>query len=146
LLDLGVIFLIAALALWISLVGYVIFKPRLSRREELSGGLPVLARYEEEWSGSMKNPYRRETLRDWDIKLIKKISLRGEATLEDIIAELGEISPVIGERIRRLEARGYIVKSPSGSYIITEGGRRFLEMMKEKEWYRRKEREILENM
>gem|GEM_PF-2905464 len=144
--DLGITLLIIALALWISLVGYVIFRPKLSRREELSGGLPVLARYEEEWSRRMKNPYRKEVLRDWDIKLIRKISLRGEAALEDIIAELGEISPVIGERIKRLEARGYIVKSPSGSYIVTEEGRRFLEMMKEKEWYRRKEREILENM
>ena len=126
-LDLGVILLIAALALWISLVGYVIFKPKLSRKEEISGGLPVLARYEEEWSRRMKNPYRREILRDWDIKLIKKISLRGEATLEDIVAELGEISPVVAERIKRLESRGYIVKSPSGSYIIAEEDRRFLE-------------------
>jgi len=145
LLDIGVTLLIIALALWISLVGYVILKPRLGLRGELSGGLPIIARYEEEWSKRMKNPFHKEALGDWDIKLIKKISLRGGATLEDIIAELGEISPVIGERIKRLEARGYVVKSPSGSYIITEEGRRFLEMIKEREWYRRREKEILEN-
>jgi len=146
LLNAGLALLIMALALWISMLIYTVLKPKHSRREELSGGLSFLAKYEEEWSRGMKNPYKKEALKDWDIKLIRRISVRGEATLDDIIAELKEGSPAIAKRIKRLEAKGYIVKTPSGSYVITEEGRKFLEMMKEKYWYRRKEKEILENM
>lgn len=145
-LNLGILLLVLALALWTSMIAYTILKPKLTRREGLSGGLSPLTRYEEEWSRSMRKAHTREAIKDWDIKLIKKISLRGEASLEDIVVALGEITPVVAERIKRLEARGYVARTPSGSYIITEEGRKFLEKIKEKQWYRRKEREILENV
>ena len=140
--DIAFVLIFAGFIIWLSLVAYTLFKPKLKFRQEIGGGMPV---YEGTWARGVKEPLEHEALRDYDLKLLVKLSMSGgEAAIDDILAALDESSPVIAERIHRLEARGFIVRSPSGSFVLTEEGRKYAESLKEKLWYRRREREILE--
>ncbi|OYT56964.1 MAG: hypothetical protein B6U76_02320 [Desulfurococcales archaeon ex4484_217_2] len=140
--DIAFILIFAGFVIWLSLVAYTLFKPKLKFRREIGGGAPI---YEEAWSRGVKEPLEREALRDYDLKLLVKLSRSGgEAAIDEILAALDESSPAIAERIHRLEAKGFIVRSPSGSFVLTEEGRKYAESLKEKLWYRRREREILE--
>jgi len=84
----------------------------------------------------------RELLKDWDVKLLSRLSKSGEYTLDEIIAFLQESLPTINERLNRLEARGLIMKTKTGSIIITEKGRRYIDGVRERLWYRRREKEL----
>lgn len=91
-----------------------------------------------------RNEKEQKILKDWDIKLLNKLSKSGEYTIDEIVAYLQESSPSIRERLNRLEAKGYITKTSAGSVIITEKGRKYVESLREKLWYRKKEKELLE--
>ncbi len=141
-LDIAFILIFAGLITWLSLIAYTLFKPKHKFKHEIGGGAPV---YEEAWSRGVEESQKREALRDYDLKLLVKLSKSGgEAAIDDLLAALDESSPAIAERVHRLEAKGFIVRSPSGSFVLTEEGRKYAESLKEKLWYRRREREILE--
>ena len=140
--DIAFILIFAGFIIWLSLIAYTLFKPKLKFRQEIGGGAPV---YEEAWTRGVKENLKHEALRDYDLKLLVKLNMSGgEAAIDDILATLDENSPAIAERIQRLEAKGFIIRSPSGSFVLTEEGRKYAESLKERLWFRRREREILE--
>ena len=126
---------------WLVIFILTLLKPGPSSRHEIGGGLTsTIPR--ESWSSGLRKKTKK--LKDWDIKLLNKLSNSGESNIDDIIAYLQEQTPSIAERLSRLEAKGYIMKTQSGSIIITEKGRKYIESIREKLWYRRKEKELLE--
>jgi len=140
--DIAFILIFTGFVIWLSLVAYTLFKPKLKFRQEIGGGAPL---YDEAWTRRVKENLEHEALKDYDLKLLVKLNMSGgEAAIDDLLAALDESSPAIAERIQRLEVKGFIVRSPSGSFVLTEGGRKYAESLREKLWYRRKEREILE--
>ena len=142
LLELAGILIGTGFILWLLIFVLLYFKPRPSKRHELGGGLMSVIPGES-WSTSLKN-ISKEVLQDWDVKLLNRLSYSGETNIDDIIAYLQEQSSSIAERLARLETKGYIMKTQSGSIIITEKGRKYIETLREKLWYRRREKELLE--
>jgi len=85
-------------------------------------------------------------MKDYDIKLLKTLYDRGEASFDEIAVFLKEASYSVADRLRRLEERGFIARTPTGSIIITEAGYKYIEALKEKLVYKRKDIEILEEL
>ncbi len=141
-LDIAFILILAGFVVWLSMVAYVLFKPKLKFRHEIGGQAPL---YGESWSRSVKEELEHEALRDYDVKLLVKLNMSGgETAIDELLATLNESTAAIAERIRRLEAKGLIVRSPSGSFVLTEEGRKYAELLRERLWYRRGEKEVLE--
>ncbi len=116
--------------MWLSIVAYTLFKPKLKLRQEIGGGIPF---YEGTWSDGIRESFEHGLLRDYDVKLLIKLNMiGGEASIDDILVFLNENSPAIAERLRRLEAKGFIVRSPSGLFMLTEEGRKYAKSLKEK--------------
>ncbi len=141
-LEMAILFLTLGLLVLLVIFIFVLVGSRRERRYDIGGGIRV-STDTGSWTKGLEKPDQR-ILKDWDVKLLSKLSYSGENTIDDIIAYLQESTPTIGERLSRLEAKGFIMKTRSGSIIITEKGRKYVESLREKLWYRRKEKELLE--
>ncbi len=141
-LETAILFLTLGLLVLLVLFIFALVGSRRSGRYEIGGGIRV-STDTGNWAKGLERPDQR-ILKDWDVKLLSKLSYSGENTIDDIIAYLQESTPTIGERLARLEAKGFIMKTSSGSIIITEKGRKYVESLREKLWYRRREKELLE--
>jgi len=139
-LEITVLFLTLALSTLIVLLIMSFVGGRAKSRYELGGGIK-LATDTGSWLRDIDKE-TRELLKDWDVKLLSRLSKSGEYTLDEIIAYLQESSPTISERLNRLEAKGFIMKTKTGSIIITEKGRRYIDSIRERLWYRRREKEL----
>lgn len=138
--HIAAILIVIGLVLWIGVISYIYFVPKRPQRRDIGGGGRTLM-YEEPW---FKETSKRE-LDEWDVKLLNKVHKYGnEISIEDLEAITGEPAPALANQIRRLEQKGFLVKVASGRYVLTEEGKRYVELFKEKLWYRRKEKEILE--
>ncbi|MCD6301319.1 MAG: ArsR family transcriptional regulator [Staphylothermus sp.] len=142
LLDITLLFLVLAIITLMVLFIISFISGRTKSRYEVGGGIK-LGTDTGSWLRD-RDVKRRELLKDWDIKLLNSLSKSGEYTLDEIIAYLQESSPTISERLNRLEANGLIMKTKTGSIIITEKGRRYIDSIKERLWYRRREKELLD--
>jgi len=141
-LEITVLFLISALLTLMALFIMSFISGHAKSRYELGGGIKP-GTDTGSWLRDV-NTKSRELLKDWDVKLLSRLSKSGEYTLDEIIAFLQESSPTISERLNRLEAKGLIMKTKTGSIIITEKGRRYIDSIKERLWYRRREKELLD--
>ncbi len=83
-------------------------------------------------------------IRDYDLKLLRILSKRSEMSIEEVAILLKETSYTVADRLKRLEERGFIARSPTGSIVITDTGCKYIEALRERLLYRRKESEILE--
>ncbi len=142
LLEIAILFLTLGLLVLLIMFIIVLVGPRHKERYDIGGGIKVSSDTNS-WATRLKKA-GQNLLKDWDVKLLSKLSYSGENTIDDIIAYLQESTPTIGERLARLEAKGFIMKTSSGSIIVTEKGRKYVESLREKLWYRRKEKELLE--
>jgi len=138
--HIAAILIVIGLILWIGIITYIYFVPKRTQRRDIGGGGRPLI-YEEPW---FRGTNKKE-LGEWDVKLLNKVHRYGnEFSIEDLEAIIGEPAPALAEQVRHLEQRGFLVRVASGRYVLTEEGKRYIELIKEKLWYRRKEREILE--
>ncbi len=138
----GITILSIAFFLWLALFTYFYLRPRFGTRESLGGGGPRYG-YFETWSSAFEEEYG--TMGDQDLRMVFGISeYGGTLTIEELEALMRENPQVLAERLRKLEAMGYIVKTSSGRYELTEAGRRAVEMYRERLALRQREEELVE--
>ncbi len=136
--------LLTSLAIWAILLLILRGRFRVRSRYELGGGLP---RYGTDF-WSLTSELRERFLVDYqDVKLLDKVfSSASTKALEELELITKESSHKLAERLRRLESLGLIIKTSSGTYEMTDYGRKVLEMYREKLRSRRRDEEVVEGL
>lgn len=62
----------------------------------------------------------------WEFKRLRMLHTEGPLASYDIAAIERERSQSIGNQMRRLEMAGFVVKSPTGIFRLTEKGRHYV--------------------
>lgn len=141
--HIAVMCIIFAFLLWLIL--YTIFgiNPRTRKYTEIGGGSRI--HHTDSWSEPTRLGIRERFVGECDAKFLHKMLRHGgELSLEELEALMNEAPYVIGDRLKRLETAGFVAKTSTGRYTLTEKGRKLIELYRERLLHRRKEKEILE--
>lgn len=145
--SIAVLLILSAALLWLVMFTLTYLGARRrGGRSRLGGGVLSQARYEEPWSAGHDEARRLQPTTGDVWALARLVRKRGEEfSVVDIQALTNEAPHVIAKRLRVLEAKGFIVRVASDHYVLTDLGRRYLSMYRERLQYRRREQEALEN-
>ena len=142
-LVIALVLLFTGLAIWVLLFLVLRSKLRVRFRYELGGGLPRYAI--ESWSTS--EAISKFSIEYQDIKLLDRVFVTSSTrTLEELELMTKESGDILAKRLSKLEQLGLITRTTSGTYEITEYGRKVLETYKERLRSRRREEEVLEGI
>ncbi len=94
---------------------------------------------EEEAPSPRRNRARRGELGEQDISLLKMLDIRESLPVDTLKEESGESPHILSERLAKLRESGLIEVS-GGVISLTRRGKRIMELMREKYWYRELEK------
>ncbi len=90
---------------------------------------------EEEAPATRRRRRRSTEFSDRDMSLLKLLDSRESMPMDTLKEEIGESTRVISERISKLRDEG-LIEISGGVITLTRRGKRMMELLKEKYWYR----------